>query len=54
MHANQIARGGMMTGVSVALLYIATFLSIASWAACMLIGFIPELFSSPDRKKPDI
>ncbi len=51
MRAQQIARGGMMTGVSVALLYFATFLSIASWAACMLIGFIPELFFLVGERK---
>ena len=44
MNARQVARGGMVTGLSVALLYVATFLSIASWAACMLVGFIPALF----------
>ena len=51
MHARQIARGGLMTGVSVALLYIATFLSIASWAACMVVGFLPELFFLVGEKK---
>lgn len=51
MRASQIARGGMMTGVSVALLYVATFLSFASWAACMLVGFIPELFFLVGQKK---
>lgn len=51
MRAQQIARGGMMTGVSVALLYFATFLSVASWAACMLVGFIPELFFLVGERK---
>ncbi len=51
MRAQQIARGGMMTGVSIVLLYFATFLSIASWAACMLIGFIPELFFLVGERK---
>ncbi len=51
MRAQQIARGGMMTGVSVVLLYFATFLSIASWAACMLVGFIPELFFLVGERK---
>lgn len=51
MSARQIARGGMITGVSIALLYIATFLSVASWAACMLIGFIPELFFLVGERK---
>lgn len=44
MRASQVARGGMITGLSVALLYIASFLSVASWAACMLVAFIPALF----------
>lgn len=51
MRAQQIARGGMMTGVSVVLLYFASFLSIASWAACMLVGFIPELFFLVGERK---
>ena len=51
MHANQIARGGMMTGVSGArCTTLQRFLSIASWAACMLIGFIPELFFLTGQK----
>ncbi|MBS5150185.1 MAG: hypothetical protein KHY76_04230 [Butyricicoccus pullicaecorum] len=51
MRAQQIARGGMMVGVSVVILYFATFLSIASWAACMLVGFIPELFFLVEERK---
>lgn len=51
MQARQVARGGMMTGVSIALLYIASFLSVASWAACMLIAFIPELFFLVDERR---
>ena len=51
MRAQQIARGGMMVGVSVVILYFATFLSIASWAVCMLVGFIPELFFLVEERK---
>lgn len=51
MSARRIAQGGMMTGVSIVLLYIATFLSVASWAVCMLVGFIPELFFLVGERK---
>lgn len=51
MHARQIARGGMVTGLSVVLLYVSTFLSFASWAACMLVGFIPALFFLVNERK---
>lgn len=51
MSARHIAQGGMMTGVSIVLLYIATFLSVASWAVCMLVGFIPELFFLVGERK---
>lgn len=51
MNTRQVARGGMTTGLSVALLYVASFLSVASWAACMLVGFIPALFFLVDEKR---
>lgn len=51
MLAKQIARGGMITGLSIILLYAATFLSFASWTVCMLIGFLPALFFLVGQKR---
>lgn len=44
MNTRSIARGGILTGLSVVILYFASFMQIASWAVTMLVGFIPAVF----------
>ena len=44
MNTISIARGGILTGLSVVILYFASFMQIASWAVTMLVGFIPAVF----------
>lgn len=44
MKTRALAQGGVLTGVSVVLLYLASFLQIASWSVTMIVGFIPAVF----------
>ena len=44
MNTTSIARGGILTGLSVVILYFASFMQIASWAVTMLVGFVPAVF----------
>lgn len=44
MNTRALARGGILTGVSLILLYFASFMQVASWAVTMLVGFIPAVF----------
>ena len=44
MKTSAIAQGGILTGLSVVLLYLASFLQIASWAVTMIVGFVPAVF----------
>ena len=44
MKTHALAQGGVLTGVSVVLLYLASFLQIASWSVTMIVGFIPAVF----------
>lgn len=44
MKTSSLAKGGILTGLSVVLLYLASFLQIASWAVTMIVGFIPAVF----------
>ena len=44
MSTRAIAQGGILTGLSIVILYFASFMQIASWAVTMLVGFIPAIF----------
>ena len=44
MSTRALAQGGILTGVSIVILYLASFMQIASWAITMLVGFIPAVF----------
>ena len=44
MKTRALAQGGVLTGVSVVLLYLASFMQIASWSVTMIVGFIPAVF----------
>ena len=44
METRSIAQGGILTGLSVVILYLASFMQIASWAITMLVGFFPAVF----------
>jgi hypothetical protein len=44
MNARAIARGGIFTAVSLALLLSASILQLASYCLCILASWVPELF----------
>lgn len=44
MKTRSIAQGGVFTALSIVLLYLASFLDIASWSIAMLVGLIPIFF----------